>query len=255
MASLVAARPSARPWRRPSVAATATGQHGAHPNRVVHVITTDATDLFGVHRMHPCDGTPSSFVMAFKERDTAEAMALGLEAYHRLHGTFPSRDLGELHEQLRDCAAAFDLADPSRAVRVDTTDLAALGARLRGTRIVVTLVGRAGEDDWDGCGVREGTFQWQDVLVDETAAPGVRVPALNRLFYDVKAYDPPAGRTSHRASAAASAGPTLLPRPRWPPRRRGGLPITSALLCSAVSTVLVKACVAAEFVARLICKA
>lgn len=216
---------------------------------MVHVITTDTNDLFGVHRMHPCDGTPSSFVMAFKERDTAEAMALGLEAHYRLHGTFPCRDLGQLHEQLRDCVAAYDPGDPARTVWVDTTDLAALADRLRGTRIVVTLVGRASDDDWDGNGVKEGTFQWQDLLVEEVAAPGACVPRLNRLFYDMRAYDPPA-RAATTAAATIPTVPKLLPKPRWPPRRRGGLPLTSALVCDVVGALFVRLGGLARSVAR-----
>ena len=241
--------------RRPRVAVRAvTGRPVGGGPRPVHVITTDTNDLFGVHRLHPCDGTPSSFVMAFKDRDAAEAMALGLESHYRLHGAFPCRDLGQLHEQLRDCVAAYDINEPSRAVWVDTTDLTLLLERLRGTRIVVTLVSRRADDDWDGAGVREGTFQWRDVLADEVAPPGMRVPHLNRLFYDMKAYDPPARTRPAPATAAAAATtaavPKLLPKPRWPPRR-GGLPLTSALVCDAVGALFARVGVLVRLMARM----
>ena len=84
----------------------------------------------------------------------------------------------------------------------------------------------------------------------------MRVPHLNRLFYDMKAYDPPArtrpAPATPAAAATTAAVPKLLPKPRWPPhRRRGGLPLTSALLCDAVGALFVRVGILVRLMARM----
>ena len=206
---------AARPWapRRPVVPAPrATAAPSVVPGtlesaKTVHVISTQADHLFGVHRLHPQHQTYTSFVMAFRQRGPAESLAKALDMYHGMHGHYPARDLGALNAQLRECLPQWSDMEPPRLVRVDAVDMEQLLQRLAGTRIVVLLVTiQEGQQD------EEPTLKWEEFFVDEGVQASIQ--ALERTLAHVDmgcdTQLPPGELSNHVV-------PGLLPKPRWPP--------------------------------------
>lgn len=206
------ARPlAARAWapRRPPVAAPrATAappvfRGTLESAKTVHVISTQADHLFGVHRLHPQHQTYTSFVMAFRQRGPAESLAKALDMYHGMHGHYPARDLGALNAQLRECLPQWSEMEPARLVRVDSVEMEHLLQRLAGTRIVVLLVTiQEGQDE-------EPTLEWEEFFVDEGVQASVE--ALERTLGRLGSDAQPPSELSNQVV------PGLLPKPQWPP--------------------------------------
>lgn len=116
----------------------------------VHVLSTNGRrELFGMHRPD-AQGEYSTFVLGFKKRDHAEALARGLDTYYARHGSFPPRDLAvgdlELHVEEEEAAAP-------RRVSVDAMTVWELLRRLSGSGVhnvsVLVDVGPPEAQWWD----------------------------------------------------------------------------------------------------------
>lgn len=222
--------PSRPPARR--VVSTAAAAPTVVPGtldspRTVHVITTEANDLFGVHSLHPQHQTYTSLVMAFRQRAPAESLARALDMYHCTHGHFPARDLGALNAQLRGCLPQRAEMEPARLVRVDAVDMEQLMARLAGTRIVVLLVTVQEQGN-------ETTLKWEEFFVDQDVHASIQ--ALERTM----ARD---NRPSLGSELSNHVLPGLLPKPRWPPGTRG--------LCSMLGMAMFQTCVLVDMMLSL----
>lgn len=217
--SALTSAPPARPCARrplscrPARRVVRTGAAG----ETVYVVSTDADDVFAVHRLDPRKDTYSTRVLAFREREPAAALATGLEAYRRVHGGYPPRDQGIRGMNLLQAMETFGATaepPPPKVVRVRAVGVDHLVDRFRGTGVMLTLLSHAGAaarvfddkfgeepvDEWAEPPV-DG-FEWENVPVDQGA--WTVVDSLDRSFYGEGNLD-----GSH-----PEAVPCLLPKPR-----------------------------------------
>lgn len=167
-------------------------------SRIVHVITHGSVDrptrepsLFGIHRPD-ASGPCTSHVLGFQRVEHALALARGLEAYRRQHGTFPARDSLSIMQLTK--VEAF--RGPMQYVAVDAMDINHLTARLHGSGIVLSLLLALGDDK----------YVWSD-LGGGAASNAAAVTRLNELWHlPVETEQQP-------------GVPRLLPKPKWPPSK------------------------------------
>lgn len=167
----------------------------AIPTPSLFVVSVAADQqLFGVHRAD-ADAPYTTYVLGFRARRHAEALAAGLEAYRAAHGVFPPRDLSDIDGAVELDLTGLDLESgySDGLLRVEDVTLPAMLQRLRGTGIVLSVLSTDGEED--------GTFEFRDVRPD-ASAPAVAA-ALDRLWT--------AGATG--ADDPPAADQTLLPKP------------------------------------------
>lgn len=157
----------------------------------VHVVSTNGRrELFGMHR-RDAQGEYATFILGFKKRDHAEALARVLDSYHARHGSFPPRDqaMGDLELHLDD----GDGSSALRQVSVDTVTVWELMGRLSGSGVGTLSVLVSVDPGGDG-----KNAQWWDLQ-----------PSAHRLAV-LRALD------SNYSMDIDEPPPTLLPKPTRP---------------------------------------